>query len=59
VSTWEDTTTFGKPHTYEFIYVRAPKGTELREAYCPTDDEERAKFLLAPFDASPPSLRKQ
>ncbi len=44
-STWDDAQTFSKPHTYEFRYYRAPKGTEAREYDCNASDEERAKFL--------------
>jgi len=43
--TWEDSKVFTKPHTYEFRYYRAPKGTEAREFDCNASDEERAKFL--------------
>ena len=43
--TWEDAKVFSKPHTYEFRYYRAPKGTEAREYDCNASDEERAKFL--------------
>jgi hypothetical protein len=43
--TWEDSMTFSKPHTYEFRYYRAPKGTEAREYDCNASDEDRAKFL--------------
>jgi hypothetical protein len=43
--TWEDPKVFSKPHTYEFRYYRAPKGTEAREFDCNASDEERAKFL--------------
>jgi hypothetical protein len=46
--TWEDPKIFQKPHTYRFIYYRAPKGTEAREFGCNASDEERAKFLLEP-----------
>jgi hypothetical protein len=53
VSTWEDAKVFQKPHTYEFRYYRAPKGTEPREYDCNASDEGRAKFLLgAPGGAS-------
>jgi hypothetical protein len=44
-STWEDPKTYTKPHTYEFRYYRAPKGTEAREYDCDASDQERAKFL--------------
>ena len=46
--TWEDAKIFGKPHTYEFRYYRAPKGTEAREYDCNASDEQRAKFLTGP-----------
>jgi hypothetical protein len=42
---WEDPNVFTKPHTYEFRYYRAPKGTEAREFDCNASDEERATFL--------------
>jgi hypothetical protein len=45
VSTWEDPAVFAKPHTYEFHYYRAPKGTEAREFDCKANDEVRAKYL--------------
>ena len=45
VSTWEDSRVFSKPHTYEYRYYRAPKGTELREYDCNAADENRAKYL--------------
>ena len=45
VFTWEDPKVFTKPHTYEFRYYKAPKGTEAREFDCNASDEERAKFL--------------
>jgi hypothetical protein len=44
--TWDDPKVFTKPHTYEFRYYRAPKGTEAREFDCSAADEERAIFLL-------------
>jgi len=44
--TWEDPKIFAQPHSYEFTYFRAPKGTEAREFDCNAADEERAKFLL-------------
>jgi hypothetical protein len=44
--TWEDAKVFQKPHTYEFRYYRAPKGTEPREYDCNASDEARAKYLL-------------
>jgi len=43
--TWADPKVFRKPHTYEFRYYRAPKGTEAREFDCNASDEERTKFL--------------
>ena len=48
VFTWEDTKVFAKPHTYEFRYYRAPKGSEAREFDCNAADEGRAKFLAEP-----------
>lgn len=48
VFTWEDPKVFQKPHTYEFRYYRAPKGTEAREYDCNASDEARAKFLMEP-----------
>jgi hypothetical protein len=44
--TWEDTKVFASPHTYEFRYYRAPKGTEPREYDCDASDEARANYLL-------------
>jgi len=44
--TWEDPKIFAKPHTYEFRYYPAPKGTEAREFDCNASDEARAKYLL-------------
>lgn len=53
VFTWEDAKVFQKPHTYEFRYYRAPKGTEPREYDCNASDEARAKYLMgAPGGAS-------
>ena len=53
VFTWEDPKVFQKPHTYEFRYYRAPKGTEPREYDCNASDEARAKYLLgSPGSAS-------
>jgi hypothetical protein len=46
--TWQDPKIFQKPHTYEYRYYRAPKGTEAREYDCNASDENRAKFLLEP-----------
>ena len=46
VFTWEDSSVFTKPHTYEFRYYRAPKNTGAREFNCDASDEQRAKFLL-------------
>ena len=46
VFTWEDSKVFQKPHTYEYRYYKAPKGTEAREYDCNASDESRAKFLL-------------
>ena len=46
--TWEDSKIYAKPHTYEFRYYRAPKGTEAREFECNPSDEERTKFLTGP-----------
>lgn len=44
--TWEDAKVFAKPHTYEFRYYRAPRGTEAREFDCNASDEARARYLL-------------
>lgn len=46
--TWDDAKIFTQPHTYEFRYYRAPKGTEAREYDCNASDEERTKFLTGP-----------
>jgi len=46
VFTWNDPKVFQKPHTYEYRYYKAPKGTEAREYDCNASDEPRAKFLL-------------
>ncbi len=48
VFTWDDPKVFQKPHTYEYRYYRAPRGTEPREYDCNASDESRAKFLLEP-----------
>jgi hypothetical protein len=48
VFTWEDAKVFQKPHTYEFRYYRAPKGTETRDQDCSANDEARGKYLLEP-----------
>lgn len=50
--TWEDPKIFQKPHTYEYRYYRAPKGTEAREFDCNASDESRAKFLSDPPGAT-------
>ncbi len=44
--TWEDSKIFARPHTYEYRYFRAPKGTEAREFDCNASDESRSKYLL-------------
>ena len=52
VFTWEDPKVFQKPHTYEYRYYKAPKGTDAREYDCNASDESRAKFLLDPPGAT-------
>ena len=52
VFTWEDPKVFQKPHTYEYRYYKAPKGTEAREYDCNASDAARAKFLLDPPGAT-------
>lgn len=44
--TWTDPKVFAKPHTYAFMYTRAPKGTWSSKIACNPFDDERAKFLL-------------
>jgi hypothetical protein len=44
--TFEDPNVFAKPHTYEFRYYRAPKGTNAHNWSCDPFDESRAKFLI-------------
>ena len=46
VFTWDDPAVFAKPHSYEFRYYRAAKGTSAREFFCDSSDEERGRFLL-------------
>lgn len=58
VFTWEDPSVFSKPHTYEYRYYRAAKGTTARELFCDASDEERGKFLLGqpePVQAAGPN----
>lgn len=43
---WEDPAVFAQPHTYEFIYSRAPLGTSARPVRCDAADETRARFLM-------------
>jgi len=52
VFTWDDAKVFQRPHTYEFRYYRAPKGTEARNQDCNASDEARGKFLLEPPGAA-------
>jgi len=44
--TWEDPKVFAKPHTYEFMYTRAPLGTTARPQRCDAADDARAAFLM-------------
>ncbi len=53
VFTWEDAKVFQRPHTYEFRYYRAPRGTELREYDCNASDESRANYLLGAPGGAP------
>lgn len=46
--TWEDAKVFAKPHTYQYIYYRAPANTNVQNLACDPFDQERAKFLEAP-----------
>ena len=46
--TWEDSNVFAKPHTYQYIYYRAPANTNLQNFACDPFDQERAKFLESP-----------
>lgn len=43
-STWRDPKIFAKPHTYEYIYVRAAPGYRPRDYACNSSDKERADF---------------
>jgi hypothetical protein len=53
VFTWEDPGVFSKPHTYEYRYYRAAKGTTARELFCDASDEERGRFLLGQPELRP------
>lgn len=46
--TWEDSTVFTKPHTYEFRYYRISEISDPRMFPCNAKDAERAKFLMEP-----------
>jgi hypothetical protein len=43
--TWEDPNVFAEPHTYQYIYHRAPAETNARSLACDPFDEARTKFL--------------
>jgi hypothetical protein len=45
VFTWTDAKVYTKPHTYEYVYYRAPAGYYAREFFCDATDPERAKLL--------------
>ena len=47
--TWEDPAIYLKPHSYEFIYSRAPEGTSARTYRCDASDQARAEFILRPL----------
>jgi hypothetical protein len=48
--TWQDASVFLKPHSYEFIYTRAPLGTSARTLRCDASDQQRAAFLLGTLE---------
>lgn len=48
---WEDSAVYQKPHTYEFIYSRAPQGTSARTYRCDASDQARAEFILRPLES--------
>ena len=52
VFTWQDPGVFSKPHTYEYRYYRAAKGTSAREFFCDPSDEERGSFLMGQPDST-------
>ena len=47
--TWDDAKVFQKPHTYEFRYYRIGPLSGPRILPCDPGDQERAKFLMAPY----------
>ena len=46
--TWEDANVFGKAHTYQYTYYRAPANTNAQNLACDPFDQERARFLEEP-----------
>ena len=49
--TWDDAKVFQKPHTYEFRYYKVGPLSGSRILPCDQSDQERAKFLMAPYAA--------
>ena len=45
IFTWTDPAVFARPHSYEFIFTRAPLGTSARSVQCDASDDARAAFL--------------
>ena len=46
--TWDDRNVFAAPHTYAFLYSRAPQGMWSRKITCNPFDDERTNFLTRP-----------
>ena len=42
---WTDPNVYAAPHTYGFLYTRAPKGTWARKVACDPFDASRTQFL--------------
>lgn len=48
---WDDAKVFQRPHTYEFRYYKTAPLSGVRIQPCDQGDQERAKFLMAPYAA--------
>ena len=44
--TWTDPKVYTSPHTYRFLFQKAPPGTRAHEWFCDPADSARARFLL-------------
>jgi len=46
--TWTDPTQFTKPHSYEFVYYRAPPQTYAMEYFCDASEAARGESVVPP-----------